>query len=105
MARQESDLVDGDRFDDWPHARGVLQVNPLYDATGRTGDGVVYERRIPSEVFRFDNVPLEEYLPERVVVTDAALRALADGRRTPEVDDLVASLVVMGGPGRAWVRR
>jgi SAM-dependent methyltransferase/uncharacterized protein YbaR (Trm112 family) len=105
IARDESDLIDHGPFLDWPHARGVLQINPLYEVTGRTSEGMVYERRLPSDVFRVDNPSVDEYLPERVVVADTTLRALADGRRSPDVDDLIASLIVIGGPGPAWARR
>ena len=105
MARDERALVDHGPFADWPHARGCLQMNPLYEQTGRTYDGVAYRRRLPSAVFREDNEPMDEYLPEEVVVSDAAVHALRDGDRTPEVNELLASLVVIGGPGEPWLRR
>ena len=106
MARDEADLDDGGPFkDDWPHARGRLQVNPLYEEAGRTATGRVYRRRFPSEVFRTDNAPMADYLPEEAVVSDAALHAVSENRQTDEVRALLASLVLMGAPGPPWFRR
>ncbi len=106
MARDETDLDYGGPFkDDWPHARGTLQVNPLYEEAGRTAAGRIYRRRFPSEVFRIDNAPLADYIPEQAVVSDAALRAVAENRQTDEVRALLASFVVLGAPGPPWLRR
>jgi len=105
MARDEKDLAAGGSFAEWPHARGVLHVNPLFEETERSARGVAYRRRFPSDVFRADNVPVADYLPERAVVSHAALYALAEGHMTDEVRDLLASFVVLGGPGPPWPRR
>jgi len=105
MARDESDLDDRGPFADWPHGRGALQVNPLYEEAGRTAAGRVYQRRFPSEVFRIDNAPLADYMPEQAVVSDAALRAVSENRQTDEVRALLASFVVLGAPGPPWLRR
>ena len=105
MARDEADLARGDPFEDWPHARGALRLNPLYEETGRAAAGTRYCRRFPSDVFRRDNAPVADYLPEHVVVSDEARHALADGHRTDEVRDLLASFVVLATPGEPWLRR
>jgi hypothetical protein len=105
MARDENDLDHGGPFKDWPHARGALQVNPLYEEAERTAGGRVYRRRFPSEVFRIDNAPMDEYLPEHAVVSDEGLRAVSENRQTDEVRALLASLVVLGAPGPPWFRR
>jgi hypothetical protein len=105
MARDETDLERGGPFTDWPHARGALQVNPLFEETDRTATGRVYRRRFPSEVFRIDNAPLADYVPEQVMVSEDALGAIADNRQTDEVRKLLDSFVVLGAPTKPWVRR
>lgn len=104
LAREERDLTDAGAFADWPHGRGVLQVNPLYEETGTTRDGRTYRRRFPSDVFQIDNAPLADYLPEQAVVSEAALQAIADNRQTDEVRRLLESFVVLGAPTAPWVR-
>jgi hypothetical protein len=105
MARDESDLDCGGPFAEWPHARGALQLNPLYEETGRTAAGRIYRRRFPSDVFRADNAPVADYLPEQAVVSDAALDAIHENRRTDEVRTLLESFVVLGAPTGPWLRR
>jgi hypothetical protein len=80
-------------------------VNPLYEEAGRAAAGTVYRRRFPSDVFRRDNAPVADFLPEHVMVSDAARHALGEGLRTEEVGDLVASCVVLAMPGEPWLRR
>jgi SAM-dependent methyltransferase/uncharacterized protein YbaR (Trm112 family) len=89
-------------FEDWPHAAGVLGVNPLYVVSGgRDESGTVTLRReFPSAWYEEDNSECKQYLPEQVRVSSRVLTDLEDGGRTPEIDRLMDHLVVLGLPQR-----
>jgi SAM-dependent methyltransferase/uncharacterized protein YbaR (Trm112 family) len=98
VARCASDLVDQGPWREWPHARGALHVNPLFEPRARSGGGVEYARHLPSDVYRIDNAPVAEYVPERAFVSDDVWSSLADGRPSDEARELVESMVLVGGP-------
>jgi SAM-dependent methyltransferase len=86
-------------LDEWPHADGCLGVNPLYVHEGSTGPGTVRLRRtFPSRVYAQEYVDYPEYLPETVEVPAEVFPDLARGKRTPELEGLLAQCVVLGLP-------
>lgn len=80
----------------WPHARGPLDVNPLYHRE----DASTLALRAPSPVFAHDNAQLFGYLPQqaRLDVTTAVQAAVDGGEGEPDVERLVAELVVLALP-------
>jgi hypothetical protein len=88
-------------FAEWPHAKGRLQVNPLFVQERQNPDGKVRWRRVfPSRFYEQDHPEYQQYLPEEVIVDAEVLRDIRDGRRTPAVERLIEQCVVVGMPER-----
>jgi ubiquinone/menaquinone biosynthesis C-methylase UbiE len=86
-------------FDEWPHAEGCLGVNPLYVHEGSKGPGTVRLRRtFPSRASTQEYADFPEYLPETVEVRAEVFTELAQGKHTPELEELLARCVVLGMP-------
>jgi SAM-dependent methyltransferase/uncharacterized protein YbaR (Trm112 family) len=76
---------DGRPFDGWPHARGRLGVNTLYES-----DGDDLRLRLPTEEFAAEHGDLRRYTPETVT------RPVAPDRE--ERERLVEQFVLLGHP-------
>jgi SAM-dependent methyltransferase len=87
-------------FEEWPHARGRLRLNFLYKEESRDGGVVRLRRTFPTARSEADQAEIKPYLPEAVETSASALEDLARGKRTPEVEKLIAQGVVMGMPER-----
>lgn len=88
-------------FEDWPHAEGRLDLNPLYREDGRNGLGSVHFRHtFPSVWYEEENGECRQYEPETVSIDSKVLADLAQGKRTPEVERLIDQCVVLGMPER-----
>src|SRR4029453_6531995 len=62
-------LVDYGTFEDWPHAGGRLDLNPLYVKQNDNGNrNVTLRRRFPSPEYEKLNSECKSYLPEYVAV-------------------------------------
>jgi ubiquinone/menaquinone biosynthesis C-methylase UbiE len=86
-------------FDTWPHAEGCLGVNPLYVHEDPTGPGTVRLRRtFPSRLYALEYADFPEYLPEAVEVRAEIFTDLAQGKRPPELEELLEQCVVLGMP-------
>lgn len=81
---------------DWPHARGPLGVNPLLRPTEKGFTGLSFERRFPSVGFAADNLPLAEYLPQRISIPPEAVAG--DELVREGVEHLLASTAVLALP-------
>jgi uncharacterized protein YbaR (Trm112 family) len=81
--------------------RGEYRVNPLY-APVQTGDRTALRLRFPNDDYAQEYAACREYLPEEVVVTDAVLSVLDEGRLTPELADLTRRRVVLDLPRRYY---
>ena len=91
---------------------GVLRVNPLYapvgaDAPGSNARGAAapgaplrLRLRFPSEDYEDEYGACRRYLPEEVTLDPAILAAVAEGRRSAEVEELVRRRVVLDVPPR-----
>ena len=100
IASDEPDYFrDYGRFSDWPHAAGPLTINPLYVKAG-IGDGgsTSLLRTFPSTYFERENIECRDYLPDRVEISEDSLKALHEQKRTPDVERLIESFVVLGIP-------
>ncbi len=97
-SHREDIFKDYGTFADWPHAVGQLRLNPLYKVEERENDFVRLRRTFPSHSYREEHAESEEYLPETVHVRSQTLNDLAQGNRTPEVEDLLGRVVALGMP-------
>jgi ubiquinone/menaquinone biosynthesis C-methylase UbiE len=98
--RQEA-LVDYGTFEDWPHARGRLDLNPLYVKEPRNGDGSVsLRRRFPSPLYEQLNEECKSYLPASVDVNETMWTDLANGNQTEKIEALVRQCVLLAIPER-----
>lgn len=100
---REDWLVDQGPFDDWPHAEGVLELNPLYQPVGvpcnERGE-VLFRQAFPSSWYEQEDGDCRKYEPERVWIAAEILRDLALGKRTPAMEELIARCVIVGMPER-----
>lgn len=87
-------------FESWPHARGTLAWNPIYEAQPQPDGRVRFVFRIPSDWYAAQQGWMREYHAEEVTVSRALCDALERGERPPEVEDLLAKFVVVGMPAR-----
>lgn len=100
---REDWLVDQGPFDDWPHAEGVLELNPLYKLAGvpmnERGE-VLYCHTFPSSWYEEEDGDCRKYEPERVWISSEVVRNLAMQKRTPAMEELIARCVIVGVPER-----
>jgi hypothetical protein len=88
-------------FKDWPHAEGRLDLNQLYKEEKRDGLGNIYLRRLfPSAWYEKEDGDRKQYEPETVTVSAEALKTLAQGNRSPDLERLIEQFVVVGMPER-----
>jgi SAM-dependent methyltransferase/uncharacterized protein YbaR (Trm112 family) len=100
-SRADAIFQNYDGLDDWPHAGGVLRVNPLYREVERTAEGGVrLVRAYPSAHFAREHADSRGYLPETVTLAPDVVAALAAGRRTPSMEPLIARCVLVAMPDR-----
>ena len=94
-------LVDQGPFDDWPHAEGVLDLNPLYKLviSNEKGD-VLYRHTFPSSWYEKEDGGCRQYEPEEVWIVSEVLHDLSLRKRTPAMEDLIAHCVIVGMPER-----
>ena len=87
-------------------AAGEFRVNPLYvpaeDAAAAASPGTRLRLRFPSDGLRAGVRRLPEYLPEEVTLDPAAMAALATGRVSPAIADLVHRKVIVDLPKRYY---
>jgi SAM-dependent methyltransferase/uncharacterized protein YbaR (Trm112 family) len=86
-------------FEHWPHAYGVLSINPLYVPQQRDPSGtILLRRKFPSAFFESDHSDIKKYLPETVELSQTLMNDLAAGKQTGEIEKLIASCVIIGVP-------
>ncbi len=87
-------------------AAGEFRVNPLYvpadDAAAGASPGPRLRLRFPTEDYEQEYGACREYLPEEVTLDSAAAAALATGRVSPEIADLVRRKVIVDLPKRYY---
>jgi uncharacterized protein YbaR (Trm112 family) len=88
-------------LDDVPGAPGELRVNPLYVAQSQ-GDRVRLRLQFPSDDYAEEFGACRQYLPDEVVVGEAALTALREGHVLPELAELVRLRVILELPKRYY---
>lgn len=100
VSRRQGLLVDHGEFPDWPHAKGKPVLNLLYQRGEPTHAGVSLTRVFPSAAYERDQPESKRYLPETAVLSHRAAEDLAAGRRSAELEPLVARCVIVGVPDR-----
>jgi uncharacterized protein YbaR (Trm112 family)/ubiquinone/menaquinone biosynthesis C-methylase UbiE len=80
---------------------GEWRVNPLY-VVERRGGGVQLRLQFPSSEYEEEFGACREYLPAMVEIDDDAWSALAAGRVTPRLDELVKRRVILDLPGNYY---
>ena len=94
-------LVDQGPFDDWPHAEGVLDLNPLYKLVrSNEKSDVLYRHTFPSSWYEKEDGCCRQYEPEEVWIVSEVLHDLSLRKRTPAMEDLIAHCVIVGMPER-----
>ncbi|HEX6904852.1 MAG TPA: methyltransferase domain-containing protein [Thermoanaerobaculia bacterium] len=99
-SRRPDVFRDHGTFAEWPHARGRLRLNFLYKEESREGGVLRLRRTFPTARSEADQAEIKPYLPEMVEAPVSVLEDLQQGRRTPDVEKLIAQGVVMGMPER-----
>ncbi|MGM0813026.1 MAG: class I SAM-dependent methyltransferase [Pseudomonadota bacterium] len=98
-------VVSGDRtrfqewgsFAQWPHAVGRLDINPLYKSAWN-GDRLELRLDWPSNHFREDNTPMEDYLPVHAELTEMQMEDIRNNTISDAVKPLVDRGVVVDVP-------
>lgn len=85
-------------FEHWPHAYGVLGINPLYELKSSSPDGSEYVRRFPSKFYEEENPEMKCYLPERFYLSKEQETALRQNRSNGLLEELIRNCAVLGFP-------
>ena len=84
-------------FQEWPHARGKLYINPLYQQQETSGEKSLYTMRFPSEYYREENPEIAQYMPKQFDLTKAQESALQE-HRTQELEPLIQQWAILNLP-------
>jgi SAM-dependent methyltransferase len=99
--KREELLIDRGLFVDWPHAEGPLELNPLYQPVHKNLAGeTLYRHTFPSSWYEQEDGDCRKYEPESVLISSEILRDLSSGKRTDDMEDLIARCVIIGVPDR-----
>lgn len=79
---------------EYPHGRGQLMVNPAYRLK-KTTSGVEGRLALPSDWFDFENGAMRAYHAPTFRMSTAELDDMKHGRRTPRIEELVSSFVLI----------
>jgi SAM-dependent methyltransferase/uncharacterized protein YbaR (Trm112 family) len=85
-------------FDEWPHARGGLQLNPIYSSVPTPAGGVKLTFHFPSKWYALENEEYAQYAASECEISQADLLLLSEGRRSRGIENLVDHFVVLGLP-------
>ncbi len=100
-SRDASRFRAGARFEQWPHALGSLQLNPIYRVENRSPNGDLELRfEFPSSWYEVENGGYLDYAPKNCRVSGEVMRAVAARATHPALDDLIAGFVLIGMPER-----
>ncbi len=81
--------------------RGDLRLNPLY-ATERVGSGLRMRLAFPSEDYEEEYGACRRYLPEEVTLDREVMEAVEEGKRTPQVLELLRRRIMLDMPERYY---
>jgi SAM-dependent methyltransferase/uncharacterized protein YbaR (Trm112 family) len=85
-------------FEDWPHAAGHLQINPIYTSSDLSTGGRRLTFAFPSTWYAFENERYREYAAAECELSELDIQAIASRSRSLRLDELVNQFVVLGMP-------
>jgi SAM-dependent methyltransferase/uncharacterized protein YbaR (Trm112 family) len=94
-SKQECDFGEQPAFATWPHADGLLRVNPLFVSNDASMSD--YIRRFPSQFYADENVDIIQYLPSGFSLS-AEQRKMLEAQRVDGLEDLIRNCSVLGFP-------
>lgn len=98
--RRKDILMPHPPFDAWPHGVGRLGINPIFAPDGKAEGGEKFRFAFPSSWYEFEDAEYRDYAPATCVVSQDVLNALAEGRRTPAMEEHVKRFEILGMPDR-----
>lgn len=105
VAARNQDVFRPVSFEDWPHAVGRLQLNPIYAVTSLQGGNRKLTFQFPSTWYEFENARYRQYAAADCVLSQTDMESLARGERSSRIDDLISECVVLGMPDAYLVPR
>ena len=84
----------------WPHAVGVLGINPIYRRIDTAAGQMELRFEFPSIWYAYENHGMLTYHPRRVLLSRAQLESLRAHRFEPDFPDLIEKFVLLGLPRR-----
>lgn len=85
------------QFHFWPHANGHLNINPLFSENGKDIYGnIILNFEFPSTWYVNTNIEYMKYAIKSVHLSQSTLNEIKEGKRTPEVEELISKFVVLG---------
>jgi uncharacterized protein YbaR (Trm112 family) len=84
----------------WPHAVGVLGINPVYRRVTTSAGEVELRFEFPSIWYAYENHGMLAYHPRRVQLSRVQLENLRAQRFEPDVRELISQFVLLGLPRR-----
>jgi len=101
VASTQKDIFrDHGSFEEVPHAKGRLGINPLYKmemVEGELGKSV-FGRKFPSRYYEEEHSEYKKFMPETIEVDSKVLSDLASGKRTSAIERLIDRFIVLGIP-------
>ena len=89
-----------ERFAEWPHHAGRLQVNPLYQKVDEdSSNSVTLELKFPTAWYEFENSDCLQYMPKTAQLTKDNLKDMEAGA-TASLTELLRQFVIIGLPDR-----
>jgi len=93
-------MARADDYSYWPHAAGRLGINPIYQISMMV-DGIRrLQFRFPSDHYASENSAMATLYPQNVTITDKIYNDMKANKRSPEVEDLIHQMVIIGLPDR-----
>jgi len=91
-------------FEEPPHAKGRLGINPLYTREMDQGENgnIRLHRRFPSRFYEVEHPEYKKYMPETVELSSTTLSDLAGERRTAAIEQLIDRCIVLGLPNHFY---
>jgi SAM-dependent methyltransferase len=99
-SRSERFFRDYGTFEEFPHAVGRLGLNPIYVDEPAPDGGRTLHFRFPGAWYAFEDARYRDYAAPRARVPPEVIEAVDRGRRSPELDALIASFALVGLPER-----
>lgn len=100
VASQQEDIFRcHGRFDQMPHAKGRLIINPIYKLQAGNDSGKIrLLRSFLSPFYEKQHPEYKKFMPERIELDSTILDDLENEKRTPVIEQLIEQYIVLGVP-------